>query len=142
MSKKSSRALLNSIYETDCAVLESDLISYEDTKRLYIDESDQEIKVKPNKKKKRVEIVPIHQEKEDPHSFFNKGTISKRLVSCACNKCKEPVNGTMISYIHLSASNKSIPFIQYSCDNCGHAGYRSVQTKALPAEEFDRFYFS
>lgn len=67
--------------------------------------------------------------------------ISKKTVSCKCNKCSAQVTGTLVSMIYTAFSNMMTPFVSYHCDACSHTGHRSVKEKSLPAAEFERFYF-
>lgn len=67
--------------------------------------------------------------------------ISERVVPCKCNKCGHRVSGTLVSMIFSPASNLMTPFIMYHCEGCQHKGHRSVQEKALPPKEFEKYYF-
>lgn len=135
MSRKSV-ALMSSIFEGDCVSLDETAESYF-RNRLYMDDTDREIKVKPNKKSKKRD-KPGSQKSQE--GGLNRESISNVLVDCLCNKCGASAEGTLLSYLQLQT--KSIPFVVYSCCECHHTGYRSVSTKALPHLEFDKLYFS
>ena len=82
----------------------------------------------------------ISKDAELKNKIFG-GAISEKVVSCKCNKCNAHVNGTLINCIYSPGADIITPFVSYDCSNCGHLGFRSVLSKALPAKEFDRTYF-
>lgn len=67
--------------------------------------------------------------------------ISNVPVRSYCNKCKAAVNGTMLGYFWQPHADLYIPFIEYACRNCGHAGQRSAMANALQPAEFEHVYF-
>lgn len=97
----------------------------------------------------------IKKRKEKPAEDFQKKSssksgpfsmpISERLVPCHCNKCGSNINGVLVGYIFspLGGADYSMctPFISYECQSCGKRGNRSVLSKALHPDEFDRHYF-
>lgn len=68
--------------------------------------------------------------------------ISSKQVPCQCNKCHRPVQGDLINYLFCPSTERGVPFVQYTCTNCGHSGNRSVLAKSMPIKDFERFYFS
>lgn len=67
--------------------------------------------------------------------------ISTVPVRSYCNKCKESVNGTLLGYFWQPHADLYIPFMEYACRNCGHAGQRSAMACALSPAEFEHVYF-
>lgn len=99
---------------------------------------------KPKRTKERnIEVAPKTKDEQlhDTRVSVFGPAISERIVPCKCNKCGHRVNGTLVSMIFSPSSNLMTPFIMYHCEGCQHKGHRSVQEKALPPKEFEKYYF-
>ena len=139
MSKRATRELRANLYENDPTRFdetdETILINATKTKN---------IELKPTRKKKERPIKQVSQVRQGQSSVFTT-PISEKLVPCKCNKCGFNVNGILVSYIYsivdVHIGGMCTPFVTYECKNCNHNGRRSVLSKAMNPDEFDRYYF-
>lgn len=95
----------------------------------------------PSTKPKKEKHNNIHKtDSQETKQLFSE-SISTVPVKCTCNKCGTTVEGKLVGIIYCSISGLNTPFVSYSCPSCNHIGKRSVGTKALPTDQFDRLYF-
>lgn len=79
-------------------------------------------------------------EDKKPTNVFG-DPISKIPVKCSCNKCGTDTDGTLLAVMYCAFSGLNTPFVSYDCPKCNHHGKRSVTTKALPTDQFEKLYF-
>jgi len=128
MPKRTRKTVRGNMYENDIEALDETRIAK--TKHI-----EKPIKTKtPTQYKTKAEFSDTRE------SLFG-SVISERVVPCKCNKCGKPVNGDLISCIFSPGTGIMTPFISYSCGYCKHIGRRSVKEKALPPDEFEKYYF-
>ncbi|MCI4437303.1 MAG: hypothetical protein JHC33_10900 [Ignisphaera sp.] len=96
---------------------------------------------------KNIEVEKVRKSKikQSTHNNTNKPSFGEAIssvpVKCTCNTCGNPIEGTLIGIMFCPISGLNTPFISYECTFCKKSGRRSVKTKALPSEQFDRIYF-